>query len=136
MLLVDAEGPVTAADPWQHLQQREGWQRPARATDDQCHLMVQVMETWFLADQSKLRSFYGQRFRENALPANPDVEQIPRLDVFSGLTNATRNTQKGSYDKGSHSFEILAMLDPSRVEQSALYARRFLETLRERTGSH
>lgn len=45
-LLVDAEAPVAAAGPWQHLFSRDGWICPRGATDQQCHLMVQVMESW------------------------------------------------------------------------------------------
>ena len=59
VLLVDAEGPVNAQSTWQHLQANDGWSRPAGANDDQCHLMVQIMEAWFLADAEALESFYG-----------------------------------------------------------------------------
>lgn len=130
MLLVDAEGPVTAAGPWEHLAAQDGWERPGEAEDRQCHLMVQVMESWFLADRAALTSFYGQRFLENALPGTPLVEQVSKLDVLSGLTRATRNTRKGRYDKGLHSFDILSALDPSTVEGAAPHAERFLDTLR------
>ena len=34
LLLVDAEGPVTAESPWQHLEICDGWERPDHATDD------------------------------------------------------------------------------------------------------
>ena len=45
MLLVDAERPVASSGPWGHLNAPpDSWVRPAGATDDQCHLMVQVME--------------------------------------------------------------------------------------------
>ncbi len=139
MLLVDAEDPVTAAansaDPWGHLRERDGWTRPIGAQDEQCHLMVQVMESWFLADNETLASFYGQRFRSNNLPRNPQIEAVPKADVLDGLSRATRETQKGAYSKGSHSFDILAMLDPATVEAAAPYAKRFLDTLRGGGGA-
>ena len=47
MLLVDAEEEVTASSAWAHLRSRDNWRRPTGATNDQCHLMVQVMESWF-----------------------------------------------------------------------------------------
>src|SRR5205085_5589495 len=55
ILLVDSEEAVTSS-PWQHLEAREGdkWRRPARAVEDQAHLMVQAMEAWFLADPQAL----------------------------------------------------------------------------------
>ena len=42
MLLVDAERPVTDASAWEHLRKRDGWPRPGRAHENQCHLMAQV----------------------------------------------------------------------------------------------
>ena len=130
VLLVDAEAPVTALDRWTHLQTQDGWTRPAGATNDQCHLMVQVMESWFLADPEALSSFYQQRFRPQALPGNPgQIEQIPKKDVDDGLERATRATAKGRYHKGRHSFEILASLDPAKVTAASPHASRFIQTL-------
>ena len=130
VLLVDAEAPVTAQDPWTHLNRRDGWTRPTGTTDDQCHLMVQVMESWFLADRKALANFYRQGFRPNALPGNPrQIERIPKNAVEDGLDRATRNTTKGRYHKGQHSFEILASLDPAKVTAASPHARRFVQTL-------
>ena len=130
MLLVDAEEEVTASSAWAHLRSRDNWRRPTGATNHQCHLMVQVMESWFLADREALASFYQQRFRPNALPGNPrQVEQISKKAVEDGLDRATRATAKGSYHKGRHSFEILASLDPAKVTAASPYARRFVQTL-------
>lgn len=130
MLLVDAEDALTTASPWDHLRNRDGWSRPNGSTDGQCHLMVQIMESWFLAHRATLASFYGQNFQGTALPGNLQVEQIRKTDVLDGLAHATRNTQKGRYDKGPHSFDILARLDPGTVEAAAPFAKRFLDTLR------
>ena len=66
--LVDAEGPVTPQGPWHHLQTIDGWARSAGAANDQCHLRVQVIESWFLIDMETIESFYGQGFRAQALP--------------------------------------------------------------------
>ena len=129
MLLVDAEGPVTAQNPWAHLLASDGWARPASATNDQCHLMVQIMESWFLADVGVLESFYGHGFRRQALPGNPNIEQVPKQDVLSGLAQAISGTTKGSYRKGSESFEILAELDPLKVRNASTHADRFLRAL-------
>ena len=130
VLLVDAEAPVTAPDSWTHLQTRDGWTRPVGATNDQCHLMVQVMESWFLADHEALANFYQQRFRPQALPGNPrHVEPIAKSDVENGLERATRDSSKGGYHKGRHSFEILASLDPARVTAASPHAKRFIQAL-------
>ena len=135
VLLVDSEGPVTApaseAKPWDHLKDRpyDKWERPSGASDDQCHLMVEAMESWFLADRDALKSFYGQGFQESALPDNPSIEEIHKQDIFSKLNQASRNTHKGKYNKGKHSFAILKKIDPAKVIQASPYAKRFVETL-------
>ena len=128
-LLVDAEGPVMTPGPWQHLKARDGWDRPEAALDDQCHLMVQVMESWFLADSDALESFYGQGFRPQSLPANPNTEEVSKQDVFNRLDAATRTTTKGRYHKGRHSYEILGRLDPSKVTNASPYAGRLIRVL-------
>ena len=129
ILLVDAEGPVVAQGSWQHLKASDNWDQPAGASNDQCHLMVQAMESWFLADRQALEEYYGSGFQASALPQNPSVEQISRQDVLNGLTRAARNTQKGPYDKGGHSYEILERLDPEKVRQASPYADRFVRAL-------
>lgn len=92
--------------------------------------MVQVMESWLLADRATLKTFYGPGFHEESLPSNPRIERIAKADVLDGLARATRKTSKGPYDKGPTSFDILAEVDPSNVERSAPHAKRFLDTLR------
>ena len=132
MLLVDAEGPFTTARPWQHLRNRDQWDRPSGAGDDHCHLMVQIMESWFLADKSALKSFYGQRFQAGALPGSRKIEHIAKADVMNRLHRATRKTGKRSYreNKGSHSFMILAKINPTAVESAVPSARVLLDVLR------
>lgn len=134
ILLVDAEDPFTAGSSWEHLRNRvgDGWDRPDGASNDHCHLMVQVMESWFMADRSALESFYGQGFQPSALPPNPRLEQVRKADVLRGLACATRSlkTKKKPYRKGSDSFEILGRIDPSRVESVAPSAKLLLDVLR------
>jgi hypothetical protein len=130
MLLVDSEGEANAPDPWEHLLLRDGWARPSGAQDDQCHFMVQCMEAWFLADRPTLAAYFGQRFRDAALPGNPRVEEVAKSDLLEGLDRAARETAKGKYSKGQHSFDILALIDPARVEAASPCARRLFTTLR------
>ena len=129
LLLVDAEESVQETGPWQHLKAREDWDPPNGATEDQCHLMVQSMESWFLADQDALKEFYGQGYRQNALRQNPQIEQIAKDDVLDGLDRAARETSKRGYHKGTHSFEILAKLDPEKIKNASPHAKRFIESL-------
>ncbi len=139
LLLVDSEAPVGADDgPWDHLKKRpaDQWSRPAGATDDHCHLMVQCMESWFLADQATLARYFGQGFYPGALPKRQDIEAIAKDDVLTGLGNASRHTAtKGKYSKGTHSFKILALLDPALVRSASPWADRLLSTLASLGGS-
>ncbi len=136
LLLVDSEEAV-AGGPWQHLSAREGdrWRRPTGASDDQAHLMVQVMESWFLADQPALADYYDQGFLLGSLPGQPDIELIPKQRVFRALQHASRNTKKGAYHKTRHAFDLLERIDPSRVRTASRHANRLLLVLERETAS-
>lgn len=131
-LLVDSEAPVTEK-PWLHLHHRKGdqWKRPDGTGDRNVHLMVQVMESWFLADRDTLAKYFGQHFRASALPAQQDIEKISKQDVLRGLSEATRSCARGTYSKGDHSFGILAKVSTDKVTSASPYAARLIETLTE-----
>ena len=109
----------------------DGWQRPGAASQDQIHLMVQAMEAWFHADKEKLKEYFGQGFRLAALKPRPDIDNIPKADLFAGMQIATRDClKKGEYSKGQHSFEILALIDPVKVKAaSPVHAGRLFSVL-------
>ena len=130
LLLVDSEEPVAKGHTvWRHLAARDGWTRPGVVGDDQAFLMVQVMETWFLADRDALRAYFGAGFREKAIRAWPDLEDVPKAMVFETLERATGSCRQ-SYAKGRVSFELLARIDPARVEATCPHARALLNRLR------
>ncbi len=131
ILLVDAEAPVAQGQSvWAHLKQRDQWDPPHGATEDNTHLMVQCMESWFLADPDTLTAHFGQGFQASALPRNPNIEAIAKPDVFRALQNATRQTKtKGEYSKGGHSFQILTLLDPAKVRRASVHAERLATAL-------
>lgn len=133
MLLVDSEGPVVKQDPWTHVGGRvgDGWERPAGASANQLHLMVEAMESWFHADKDALREYFGREFRADALSGRSNIETIPKADLFDGLRRATRKYPAGEYSKGAHSFPILERIDPKKVAGASGWARRFLDTLSE-----
>jgi hypothetical protein len=136
-LLVDSEEQVQGefAKPWDHLKSRSGdrWEKPSEAMDSQCHLMVVCMESWFLGDKDSLELYYGQHFRRSALPQNPEIEAISKQPLFDGLKNATKDTKKGSYSKGDHSFRILKELDPKLVCAASPWADRLIIALKSAT---
>lgn len=115
--------------PWAHLKASDGWEQPLGTTDDQVHLMVQCTEAWFLADPEALSRYYQQGFHEGALPCQPEVEQISKVDILSRLDRATRRTRKGRYHKTSHAFDLLARIDPDKVCAVSPHARRLREVL-------
>ncbi|MDR7868406.1 MAG: DUF4276 family protein [Sporomusaceae bacterium] len=132
LLLVDSEGPVDVSNngkPWSHLKARDNWDHPPGATEDHVHLMVQCMENWFLADRQALSDFYGQHFKNHSLPANPNIEQIEKSRVLDGLEKSTRDTQKGEYGKGKHSFKILEKIDVQKIMGASPWAKRFFDEL-------
>jgi hypothetical protein len=132
ILLVDSEGLVMAEGVWNYLNRLDGW-ATKKVEDDHYHLMVQMMESWFLADKEVLQKYYGRDFRMNALRGNPNVEDIPKKDVESCLKDATRPTQKGEYDKIRHGPEIFGLLRAQLVKEAAPYCKRLFETLQRIT---
>lgn len=146
MLLVDSEETVAALHrsgspdqwlAWGHLFQRDRWDKPAGTSDTDCHLMVQVMENWFLADRATLQAFFDPGFNANALPAaaNP-VESIAKAAVYDALRQATKSCKtKAPYGKGEHSFKLLARIDPAKVTAASPWAKRFVEELRKETDA-
>ncbi|MEE8585345.1 MAG: DUF4276 family protein [Acidobacteriota bacterium] len=129
LLLVDSEGPVAAGHSvWQHLKARDGWDRPQGASDDQAFLMVQLMETWFLADRKLLQEHFGAALREKPLQQWPDLEGVDKDKVFKALDQATAGCSQ-PYSKGKVSYQLLARLNPKSVEEKCPHARALLERL-------
>lgn len=142
LLLVDSEAPISpnhepgheekgAYRPWAHLRHRDGWDRPTNASDDDCHLMVQCMESWLLADWDTTAAFFAQGFDGKRKLGRP-IESIPKEDIYELLKLASRNCQKGQYSKGAHSFKLLAQIDPKKVTEASPWAKRFIDELKKR----
>jgi len=133
ILLVDSEEAVREnLGSWELLRtrQEDQWNRPQNTTDENAHLMVQCMEAWFLADKEALANYFKQGFNSNSLSKNINIEAISKKDIYDGLKEATRQTKtKGKYGKGSHSFDILGMIDPQKVCAASPHAKRFIDTL-------
>ncbi len=127
VLLVDAEGPVSQP-PWTHLQQSDGWSK-LDISDDNCHLMVQVMEAGFIADLGTLATFYGQGFNLNPIPKQFDVEWVGKPDLEAAIKIATQNTSKGEYHQIRHGPKILALLDVDKVRSRAQHCERMFAIL-------
>ena len=130
ILLVDSEGSVTDGHSvWQHLQATDGWAQPPEVGGGRAFLMVQVMETWLLADRCTLRNYFGKSFRENHLPEWPDLEKISKDTVLQSLERATAGCNK-RYAKGTVSVEVLGRINPGMVVRRCPHAKTILEYLR------
>ena len=119
ILLLDAEDP-------EELRRRE--KELADCDVDSVFWMVQIMESWFLADIDTLKRFYDGGFQENALAGNPKVEDIPKADVLSRLKRATRDTKSGEYQK-NHAFKLMERIDPSKVRNAAPHCDRMFKVI-------
>lgn len=132
-LLVDSDGP----DDGKLLRKVTGnpeWKRGLTVSPEQVHFMVQLMESWLLADRDALKTYYGQGFRPARLPANPKIEQIPKADVTNGLHAATRDTGKGPYHKTQHAPAILARVDADKVRDAAPSCSRLFSAIESAVG--
>ena len=151
MLLVDSEAPVQEKfeqgdpsdwKPWEQLQSRKNqagvqcdpWERVGVDTD--CHLIVQMMESWFLADVDAVKAYFKSGFKADKFPGGDEnVENITKEKIEAILKAATANTKKESYDKGRDSFIILGQIDPAKVRARSKWADRFLCLLKEKIES-
>lgn len=128
ILLVDAEAVVTGTDPRIHLRNQDGWDLTGVPVDA-IHLMVQIMETWIVADPKALTEYYGRGFVEAKLPKRANLEEEPKKRVLDALKDATRRTAKRDYDKIKHAAKLLGRIDPERVQARCRHCKRCFEAL-------
>lgn len=127
VLLVDSETAVPHA-PKQHLLARDGWHLDD-VLDSEIQMMVQIMETWIIADAEVLQAFYGQGFSAGALPKHADLEQVTKIDVAHSLEQATRNTQKGRYHKIRHASQLLERVRSDSTRARCAHCERLFSTV-------
>ncbi|MCI0664517.1 MAG: DUF4276 family protein [Acidobacteria bacterium] len=129
-LLVDSEGPVSQT-PWNHL----NWDSCGK-NDDHCHLMVQAMEAWFIADADKLKEYYRRGFNENHIPKDRDIERIEKSRLDSAMKEATRNTSKKTYDKTRDAPKLLAIISAAKVREASQHCNRLFNILTAQIDAH
>jgi hypothetical protein len=131
-LLVDSESDVLETkSTWQYLKDRTEDKYEKVGEDDQCHLMVQCMETWFVADAIALKKVFKGDLDESKLPKNTNLETAEKDDVQKKLEDATN----GKYHKRNKAKEILEVLDPT-VIRKLKYCERLFCTLEETIRDH
>ncbi len=105
VLLLDSEDP-------QEFQLRK---RGLESCDpDSVFWMVQIMESWFLADIDALKKVF-KGLSEAAIRGNPNVEEIPKADVLERLNKAADS----EYHKVEHGMKLLQLIDPAKVRKAA-----------------
>lgn len=141
LLLVDSEASIDPSHqnvdpakclPWAHLKVRDAWDKPVDAEEAHCHLMVECMENWLVADWETIASFFGKGFEKKHKPPG-SIENISKPNVYKSLEAATKGCQsKGSYGKGAHSFKLLALIDPQKVLSQSPWAQRLIDEIEKR----
>ena len=135
MLLVDSEdlvdganGPDNPSGAWRHVADRDNWQRPKAASDDQAQLMVTTMETWLVADPNALIKHFPS-MNSTKLPDDNNLESRTKEDILAALKRATSSSSKGEYKKGRDSFDLLGKLNPDELKSKLPHFRRFVNAL-------
>ncbi|GIX34174.1 MAG: hypothetical protein KatS3mg125_2130 [Lysobacterales bacterium] len=138
LVLVDSEQSVPpqycgsaagAFDPWGFLSSL-GMKVPPHRSNPDCHLMVECMENWFVADWGVVQRHFrcGQQPPGSATA----IEQIPKANVLEALDGAAG--QRG-YDKTGDGFSLLQKLNPAKVAAASPWAKRFFDELRKRCAN-
>lgn len=135
LLLVDSDGAVAEVETARaFLQNKYKKWNLQTVTDEQCHLMTQIMESWFLADVDALKLFYGKEFKESAIPKNRNVEEIAKETVEKCLETATAKTQKAEYHKIEHGTKLLELINSSKVRDAAPHCDKLFESIEKKIG--
>jgi hypothetical protein len=116
------------------LSSHSDWHPPgriARPLRESVFWMVQIMESWFLADIPTLKDYFGKGFRESAIRKSADVEIIPKREVYRRLDEAAKATKKGAYSRSKleNAAELLRRTQPDRVKKLSRNCRRIFDTV-------
>jgi hypothetical protein len=123
-LFKDSEGPIPS--DLSSLYRQYGID-PKRGAD--VFWMVQLMESWFLADPGTLGEYYGKDFSSKAIGSTRNVERIEKALVLQRLKHATKRTQKREYSKVAHAPELPARIDPGLVRSRAENCKTLFESV-------
>jgi hypothetical protein len=131
-MMIDSEEPLHDPEAaWDHLKNRDKWDKPPGAAEEQVLFMTTCMETWIITDRDTLKTHYGSPLQVSALPPLKMLEERSRYDVQGALVHATRNCTS-AYQKGKRSFEVLSKLKPEALRPHLPSFRRDLEILDEK----
>ena len=109
------------------LRDAEGSAPPSPAPDE--FFMVQLMESWFLADPEAVSRYFGPGGR--AVPKRANVEMVSKARVEQALKAASSKTKKGDYfkDKVRHANGLLKMVSPEKARKASPHCERIFQAL-------
>jgi hypothetical protein len=126
VLLLDSDARIDS--PLEQLCRRKGIEP---SNSGSVFWMVQIMESWFLADTHVLTSYFGESIREG----NANVEEIPKIDVLQRLDRAAHRKFDRRYHKITDGVKLLETTNATRVRKAAPNCERmFTSILKELTS--
>jgi hypothetical protein len=136
VLLLDSEASV-AGPCWSHIATYRDKNWPLTADDDSvCHLMVQAMEAWLVADPEALARFYIRGFDATKLPSTDTIESKSPRELSIALKRATRKTGRPErYHKLRHAPEILRLLNAEKVRAACPHCDRLFQFLSDQINA-
>jgi Domain of unknown function (DUF4276) len=133
LLLVDSDAALDENESARDFLQKKykKWKLKT-VKDEQCHLMVQIMESWLIADINALKEFYGQGFNFGAIPKNKNVEAVGKEQVEKSLKAAIAKTNKNEYHKIEHGAKLLEIISSQKVREAAPHCDRLFQIISEK----
>ena len=124
VLLIDSEGPVPVTEEAIRSLRAQGWwDRSVTCDDSQINLMVQAMESWFVADPKALVEHFGQDFNTGGLPNPQNAESVAPANLVSAIRRCLpQGRRRRNYDKVADGAKLLGLIDADRV---SLYCPHF-----------
>ncbi len=135
LLLVDSDDALSENESARaFLQKKYKKWKLKTVKDEQCHLMVQIMESWFIADVDALKQFYGQGFNAGKFPKNRNVEAVEKEQIKKSLKAAIAKTNKKEYHKIEHGSKLLEIINPNKVREAALHCEKLFTEIIKSIG--
>ncbi len=135
ILLIDSESPVTfQSDKFEAVRHR--LQKDEKIEQKRLYLMVQCMETWFLADLDSLGTYYGYNlysYKKDERLEN--IESIPVKkvkEILADISEKSEYSHRGVYcdiRKATDGFAILEKISPNLVMEKSPHFKELIDFL-------
>lgn len=130
-LLIDSEQHKERDLPnWEFLSRTRKLRKPKAAGVNSLGLMVQCMETWFLADRDAAIGYFRLGKGGDPLPRHAHPELVPKVRILDSFDKASHQSRRRRYQKGADALALLGLVDPNIVAERCPHAERFFNALR------